>query len=1257
MPDKRPNWLRWLLVKLGVAKAAPSDTYRTVYVNHFQRHLPPAGAPADPNQHNLLPLHQQKPLPHRLSSASAAAQGSLSRANAALPAAEEKYPDNRIVSSKYTAWNFLPKNLFEQFRRIANFYFLCVGIIQLSIDSPVSPVTSIAPLIFVVSVTAIKQAYEDWLRHKADLQVNNRSVRVLKDGQLQRVQAKHIQVGDIVYVVDEHKFPCDLVMLASSNDDGRCSVTTANLDGETNLKVFRCSPATQALQTVEALSALRATIQCEQPTTDLYLFRGRLLIHSDRELNASTPYMTSLSQQNLLLNGARLKNTRFVFGCAVYTGQQTKMALNSVYTSKNKWSTIERGMNEFLGFFLLLLLLEVAVCTGLKYWLTAQPRGHPWYSPLPQDPETRVTAKGVIQDVFAFLVLFNYIIPISLYVTLELQKFLGAKFLVWDVELFDKERNLPAKVNSSDLNEELGQVEYLFSDKTGTLTENDMIFRKCAVGERVFGDVGGRLMEVFEGNTQDYLVDLTEPELQRFMLLLVLCHTVEVSQVPLLPTSSENLKGKGRRKGRSFSDESMRLRHAKGEVFYEGASPDETALVLACRRYGVVFKDHKDGHHVVSYLGEESRYEVLRVLEFDADRKRMSVVVRLDEYRVVLLVKGAETAVLPRVTAGDVERMQRHVDAFAQEGLRTLVMAERQMGNEEWIAFLDDLNEASNLLVDRETRVREVYEDLESNLTLLGASGVEDRLQDGVAETLEALRVAGIRSWILTGDKQETAVNVSYSCGHFKKSMLELHLTKCEDVSTCETLLQTMRQTMIQQEADRENCLVVDGASLKLAWEHHRTLLRDVAMGCVAVLCCRMSPIQKALIVRMIKDSPKHPITAAIGDGANDVSMIQEAHVGLGIYGKEGRQAARAADFSFGRFRMLSKIFLVHGHWYYHRVATLVQYFFYKNLAFITSQVFFAFFSAFSAQTVFDGVYLTFYNIIFTSAPILAFGLFEQDVPSPLLQAQPHLYSLNRRNARLSVREFATWNLLGVWHAVVFFFGFYCLVSPNGVLDRSGQNYDMWTFGTAVFTTIILVVNLKILLYARHWNGFLLGAVLISFLAFLTVSLLYNAAVWKNMVSPDMYWVFFVVFANPSMPLCILLLVVAALLPDVILQVLETSQLRSAFLKPFLDWRPTLPMRKWSPRSFSLEGEMEKNSRLAVRSRYHGPALSMATTADSGNSGTVSLSALGQQARYRAHSPSPEPPADDGGLVGHPHPSTVHFLPLDAAPAPRIVAT
>ncbi|XP_048844720.1 phospholipid-transporting ATPase IF isoform X6 [Brienomyrus brachyistius] len=1036
----------------------------------------------------------------------------------------QKFADNRIISSKYTIWNFVPKNLFEQFRRIANFYFLIIFLVQLMIDTPTSPVTSGLPLFFVITVTAIKQGYEDWLRHKADNEVNGAPVFVVRSGSLVQTRSKNIRVGDIVRVAKDETFPADLVLLSSERDEGTCHITTASLDGETNLKTHFAVPETAVSQTVSKLEALQAVVECQQPEPDLYRFIGRITVSQQGE-----EIVRPLGPENLLLRGARLKNTKEIFGVAVYTGMESKMALNYKCKSQKR-SAVEKSMNTFLIIYLGILLFEAILSTILKYAWQSEPKwDEPFYNRKTEQERNSSQILKFISDFLAFLVLYNFIIPISLYVTVEMQKFLGSFFIGWDLDLYHIESDQKAQVNTSDLNEELGQVEYVFTDKTGTLTENEMHFRECSINGVKFQEINGKLVpEGMTDDAPDGCMPLLSTEEELFLKAVSLCHTVQINY----------------EEPDCVCDSFYQANGVSLQMEYYASSPDEKALVEAMKRMGVAFTGNNGEIMEIKTFGKSERFKLLHVLEFDADRRRMSVILQTPTGEKVLFTKGAESSIFPHAKSGEVDKTRLHVDEFALKGLRTLVVACRRFSAAEYEEVDRRLHEARTALQQREERLAEVFSFIEKDLELLGATGVEDKLQEKVQETIEALRLAGIKVWVLTGDKHETAVSVSLSCGHFHRTMNILELVQQKSDSECaEQLRQLARR--IREDHVIQHGLVVDGASLSLALRQHERLFMDVCRSCSAVLCCRMAPLQKAKVVRLIKTCPEKPITLAVGDGANDVSMIQEANVGIGIMGKEGRQAVRNSDYAIARFKFLAKLLLVHGHFYYIRIATLVQYFFYKNVCFITPQFLYQFFCLFSQQTLYDSVYLTLYNICFTSLPVLVYSLFEQLVHPHVLQNKPALYRDISKNSLLSFRTFLYWTLLGFCHAFVFFFGSYILMGEDTSLMGNGQilranrqlMFGNWTFGTLVFTVMVITVTLKLALETHFWtwmNHFVTWGSIAFYFIF---SLFYGGIIWPFLHTQDMYFVFVQLLSSGSAWFAIIIIVITCLFPDVIKKV------------------------------------------------------------------------------------------------------------------------
>ncbi|XP_063169734.1 phospholipid-transporting ATPase IG isoform X2 [Candoia aspera] len=1037
----------------------------------------------------------------------------------------QKFCSNQIVSSKYTVWNFIPKNLFEQFRRIANFYFLIIFLVQVIVDTPTSPVTSGLPLFFVITITAIKQGYEDWLRHRADKEVNKSVVFVIENEGRVKKECEKIKVGDIVEVSADDTFPCDLILLASDSKEGTCYVTTASLDGESNFKTHYAMHDTAKLNTVEGMSHLVASIECEQPQPDLYRFLGRVHIYNDEAEPAARP----LGPENLLLKGAKLKTTPKIYGVAVYTGMETKMALN--YQGKSqKRSAVEKSINLFLLVYLCILVSKAIVCTTLKYvWQSVPYHDEPWYNPRTQKDRETFKLLKMFTDFLSFMVLFNFIIPVSMYVTVEMQKFLGSFFISWDREMYDETLQEGALVNTSDLNEELGQVEYVFSDKTGTLTENTMEFIECSID-------GYRYCEsstVVAGRKSPGKADKRQEEL--FLRALCLCHTVQVQK----------------------KDETDAGKSQPGDLStFMAASPDELALLQGAQKYGFTFLGQENNFMKVQNPNKQiERYELLNVLDFDCVRRRMSVLVKMPDGRIYLFCKGADSSIFPRVPEAEAQKTRIHVERNAVDGYRTLCVAYKEIPSTTYRVLEAQIKEATMALQNREARMAKVFDDIEKDMCLIGSTAVEDKLQESAAETIEALHRAGMKIWVLTGDKLETAQATCYACRLFQSST-ELLLLTAKTVEEGdrkmdrlhELLQEYHKKLVIDAPQGKKNWvfsseygLVIDGATLSLIlnpsqdshFAHYRDIFLQICLKCTAVLCCRMAPLQKAQIVRMVKNSKGSPITLAVGDGANDVSMILEAHVGIGIKGKEGRQAARNSDYAIPKFKHLRRLLLGHGHLYYVRISHLVQYFFYKNLCFIFPQFLYQFFCGFSQQPLYDSAYLTMFNICFTSLPIMGYSLLEQHVPIDILIAFPKLYLNVSDNAMLQLKPFIYWTFLGLFDGSVFFFGAYFLFQTASIEDN-GKMSGIWSFGTMVYTVLVFTVTLKLALDTRFWTWLNHFAIWGSLIFYVLFSFFWGGIIWPFLKQQRMHHVFAQLLSFASAWLVIFCLIFISLLPEVV---------------------------------------------------------------------------------------------------------------------------
>ncbi|XP_061838583.2 phospholipid-transporting ATPase ID [Nerophis lumbriciformis] len=992
-----------------------------------------------------------------------------------------QYATNYITTSKYNILTFLPINLFEQFRVAANAYFLFLFLLQLIPQvSSLSWFTTIVPLGMVLSITAVKDASDDYFRHQSDNQVNNRKSQVLISGSLKNEKWMNVRVGDIIKLENNQFVAADLLLLSSSEPHGLCYIETAELDGETNMKVRQSVSVTSELGDPNNLAAFDGKVVCEPPNNKLDLFDGTLYWRAMK---------CTLTNQNMLLRGCVLRNTEACFGLVIFAGPDTKLMQNSGPT-KFKRASIDILMNTLvLWIFGLLVCMCMFLAIGNAVW--EQVVGYQFQNYLSWEPPVDSVVFSAFFAFWSYVIILNTLVPISLYVSVEVIRLAHSFFINWDQQMFCSQCNTAAKARTTTLSEELGQVEYIFSDKTGTLTQNIMTFNKCSINGHSYGEMTGSLGPkpkrldftpfnpladpdfCFYDDTLLESVKVGDSDTQEFFRLLSLCHTV------------------------------MSEEKSEGNLVYKAQSPDESALVTAARNFGFVFRSRTPGTITTTEMGRPVTYTLLAILDFNNIRKRMSVVVRNPEGRIRLYCKGADTVLFERLHPCNQELIRvtsDHLHEYATEGLRTLTLAYRDLSEEEWETWSENHDCA-----EKEDLLSVVYEQIEQNMMLLGATAIEDKLQEGVRETIALLSLANIKTWVLTGDKQETAVNVGYSCKMLTDDMTEMFIISGHSVQSVKQELRRARERMIELSQNKdgeevEECgdacfegatggkdlqppatsdlmdnisgefaLVVNGHSLAHALEADmEEEFVTTACACKAVICCRVTPLQKAQVVELIKKF-KTAITLAIGDGANDVSMIKTAHIGVGISGKEGIQAVLASDYSFSQFRFLQRLLLVHGRWSYIRMCRFLYYFFYKNFAFTMVHFWFAFLCGFSAQTVYDQFFITLFNIVYTSLPVLAMGVFDQDVSDQKSLQYPKLYEPGQLNLLFNKREFLVCVAQGFYTSMVLFFVPYATMS--GATQSSGQPLaDYQTFAVTTATALVIVVSVQVALDTAYWT-------------------------------------------------------------------------------------------------------------------------------------------------------------------------------------------
>uniref|UniRef100_A0A0E0DCV2 Uncharacterized protein n=1 Tax=Oryza meridionalis TaxID=40149 RepID=A0A0E0DCV2_9ORYZ len=702
--------------------------------------------------------------------------------------------------------------------RFMNQYFLLIACLQLwSSITPVSPATTWGPLAIIFIVSASKEAWDDYNRYLSDKKANEREVLVVKDGNHRQIKAQDIHVGNIVWLYQNDEIPCDLVLIGTSDPQGICYVETAALDGETDLKT-RIVPSICANLSPDQLGRVKGVVECSNPDNDIRRFDANMRLFPPIIDSEKCP----LTINNTLLQSCYLRYTEWACGVAVYTGNQTKSGM-SRGTAEPKLTAADAMIDKLtVAIFMFQIVVVLVLGFAGNIWKKNQ----------------------------------------GLKVTLDLSKGVYAKFIDWDEQMFDRETCTPAHSANTAISEDLGQVEYVLSDKTGTLTENRMIFRRCCISDILYGE-----------NNEDALKDArlldavsrNDPDIVKFLMVMALCNTV-------VPIKSND-----------------------GTITYQAQSQDEEALVTAASKLNMVLVSKDSNTAEISFNGSKFYYDLLDILEFTSDRKRMSAVVKdVQSGKILLLSKGADEAILPRCHQGQqIRTYLETVEMYSQLGLRTLCLGWRELEEDEYKDWSKTFQDASCSLENRERKIAEVCHRLEQDLQILGVSAIEDRLQDSILVSLSE------------PNGQLLSINGK---------------TEHDVLRSLERALSTMKSMSVT----------------KLVG-----LLKSVGY-----------------------------LTLAIGDGGNDVRMIQEANIGVGISGREGLQAARAADYSIGRL---------------------------------------------SGTSLFNSISLMAYNVFYTSLPVTTI-IFDKDISEETVLQYPQILLYSQSGRLLNPTTFAGWFGRSVYH-------------------------------------------------------------------------------------------------------------------------------------------------------------------------------------------------------------------------------------------------
>jgi phospholipid-translocating ATPase len=956
---------------------------------------------------------------------------------------------NSVVNTKYNIFTFIPLFLYYQFSQPLNIVFLLIALTQFYPPLQVGFLfTYISPLALVLSITMTKELYDDVTRWIRDKEINNTLYTQVTPSGLIRIKASNIKVGDILEIHHRERIPADIIILSTHDESGTVFIKTDQLDGETDWKLRKSLACTQRIQPVTRILNTPGVVTVKAPDRNIYRFVARFEANID-----GIDIIEGVGLDNTLWANTTLANGSCI-GIVVYAGKETRIALNSREPS-NKLGMTDKELNR-LAFYLILIMMLIALLV--------------------------VSLSGFNQNsyiqFFRMILLLSTIIPISLRVNLDFAKIYYCIKISRDPKLGN------AKPRNSTIPEELGRIHFLLSDKTGTLTRNEMTLKRVYLENWSINlddkAASQDFLQLLKDNMEKYRDPIADSGMvkKRKRDIDMICRDM-VTALAICNNVTPVYEDK--------------------QKTFQASSPDEIALVEYSCKAGVDLYQRTSNHIILRYAETNMEFKILQIFPFTSATKKMGIIVRHSlSNKIIFYIKGAEDAIKGTLASNNsVVKMLEDCEDLATGGYRTLVIAQRTMTEEDYEDFNKKLEFAKSLMENRDEMCQDVIKSIEKDMDYLGVTGVEDKLQHKVDKIITRIKSAGIRVWMLTGDKIETAKCIAISTGLKKVDNQFIEFTNIESIDKVESI----------NEMDNK-VIIIDGNTLAVVLEFHSKRFVEIAKQAAGVICCRVSPTQKSEIVEALQKHTNQRV-CAIGDGGNDVGMIQAAHVGIGIEGKEGKQASLAADFSISEFKYASRLILWHGRLSYLRTAKLSHFIFHRGLVYAIIQALFTIVFYYCAIPIYNGYLMLGYTTAFTSMPVFAL-IMDTDITYRTIKEYPILYQSLQLGRALNVTRFLFWMWKSIYQGSVII-----------LLALVMFPYDSFINIVAItFSALILTELLNVASQIETWNIWIAGSEIISFILYaICILLLKNYFNLQFIVTVDFFWKVLMITAISWCPL------------------------------------------------------------------------------------------------------------------------------------------